>query len=165
MDQLLEVEVISDDKHRGDQKDHWTKDFRKWVGMVELRRKGRHIAPGPASVPLHQLFPCLASAPRTPLPFTAEELHLISSSFMLTVSLRRWGDSGIKMRRQWDTQWKHQLWLNICGDQKNQVIFAPHGESSLGGHGHSNQNGDNSDKVARSTNGSALPEGKKGRPR
>lgn len=29
MDQLLEVEVINDDKHRGDQKDHWTKDFKK----------------------------------------------------------------------------------------------------------------------------------------
>lgn len=95
MDQLLEAEVINDDKHRGDQKDHWTKDFRKWVGMVELRWKGRHIAPGPASVPLHQVFPCLASAPRTPLPFTAEELHLISSSFMLTGELE-------EMRRQWD---------------------------------------------------------------
>lgn len=50
-------------------------------------------------------------------------------------------------------------------DQKNQAVFAPHGESSLGGHSHSNQNGDNSDKAARSTNGSALPGGKKGRPR
>ena len=42
MDQLLEVEVISDDKHRGDQKDYWTEAFKKWVGMVGPRWKGRH---------------------------------------------------------------------------------------------------------------------------
>lgn len=126
MDQLLEVEVISDDKHRGDQKDHWTKDFRKWVGMVELRRKGRHIAPGPASVPLHQLFPCLASAPRTPLPFTAEELHLISSSFMLTGELE-------EMRRQWDkdeetvgyTVETSTLTQYMWGPEKSSYICSP----------------------------------------